>query len=162
MATAEGYVLRALRGTDAAAAAALIRAAFARMSAPVDPPPSALRETEASVAAGIAGGGGAGAEADGLLVGVVLWAEQDGGLYIGRLSVRPDWRGRGVARALMAEAEAEARRRRLPRMLLSTRLALADNRRLFASCGFCETEQHAHPGYAMPTFVDMEKPLGEA
>jgi ribosomal protein S18 acetylase RimI-like enzyme len=153
-----GYALRALRGTDAAAAAALIREAFAQMSAPVDPPPSALRETEATVAAGIAGGGGACAEAAGLLVGVVLWAAQDGGLYIGRLSVRPGWRGRGIARALVAEAEAEARRRRLPRLLLSTRLALADNRRLFASCGFRETGQHAHPGYAVPTFVDMEKP----
>jgi hypothetical protein len=44
-------------------------------------------------------------------------------------------------------------------MLLSTRLALIDNRRLFASCGFREGEQHAHPGYAAPTFVDMEKLL---
>jgi len=152
-------VVRALCAADAAAAAALIRCAFARLSAAVDPPPSALRETEASVAAGIAGGGGAGAEACGVLVGVVLWVETDFSLYVGRLSVRPDWRGRGIARALMAAAEVEARRRGLPRLHLSTRLLLVDNRRLFASCGFREGARHAHPGYAAPTFVDMEKRL---
>jgi len=161
MATGPEYVLRALRAPDAAAAAALIREAFSKLSSVVDPPPSALRETEATVAAGIADGGGACADAAGLLVGVVLWAEKAGGLYIGRLSVSPRWRGRGIARALVAAAEAEARRRRLPRLHLSTRLALTDNRRLFASCGFRETERHAHPGYAVPTFVDMEKELGD-
>ena len=144
---------------DAGEAAALIRAAFAMMSTPVDPPPSALRETGASVAETIAAGGGAGVFCGATLVGAVLWVEKEGGLYVARLSVLPGWRGRGVGRALMAAAEAEARRRRLPRMLLSTRLALADNRRLFAACGFRETAQHAHPGYAAPTFVDMEKRL---
>jgi GNAT superfamily N-acetyltransferase len=161
MATGTEYVLRALRVADAAAAAALIRAAFSRMSAAVDPPPSALRETAASVVAGIAGGGGACVEAGGVLVGVVLWAEKDFSLYIARLSVAPDWRGRGIARTRVAAAEAEARRRGLPRMHLSTRLVLADNRRLFASCGFREGERHAHPGYAAPTFIDMEKVLAE-
>jgi GNAT superfamily N-acetyltransferase len=73
--------------------------------------------------------------------------------------VRPDWRGRGIARALVSAAE--ARRRGLPRMHLSTRLVLVDNRRLFASCGFREGERHAHPGYAAPTFVDMEKVIAE-
>jgi GNAT superfamily N-acetyltransferase len=65
-----------------------------------------------------------------------------------------------VARALVAAAEAEARRRGLPRLLLATRLAFTANRRLFASCGFHETTLHSHPGFSEPTFVDMEKPLG--
>jgi hypothetical protein len=47
----------------------------------------------------------------------------------------------------------------LPRIHLSTRLVLLDNRRLFAACGFVETTCHAHPGYAEPTFVNMEKRL---
>jgi hypothetical protein len=42
---------------------------------------------------------------------------------------------------------------------LSTRLALLDNRRLFAGSGFTETTREAHPGYAEPTFVNLEKRL---
>jgi hypothetical protein len=44
-------------------------------------------------------------------------------------------------------------------VFLSTRLVLADNRRLFAGCGFVEIAQHAHPGYDHPTFVEAEKRL---
>jgi len=153
------FTLRPLKIADALAAAAVIRAAFAALSAAVDPPPSALRETGESVAQTLAAGGGAGAEAASGLAGVVLWEAKDGGLYVGRLSVLPAWRGRGIASALMAAAEAEARRRGLPRLHLATRLALADNRRLFAACGFRETAQRAHSGYSAPTFVEMEKML---
>jgi hypothetical protein len=38
-------------------------------------------------------------------------------------------------------------------------VALTDNRRPFAACGFRETALPAHPGHAAPTYVDMEKPL---
>jgi hypothetical protein len=36
---------------------------------------------------------------------------------------------------------------------------LTGNRRLFAACGFVEIARHAHPGYAAPTWVEMEKRL---
>jgi hypothetical protein len=42
---------------------------------------------------------------------------------------------------------------------LSTRLVLADNRRLFATCGFVELRPETHEGYAAPTSVVMEKRL---
>ena len=156
------YVLRALRASDAEAAAALIRTAFAAQTVVTDPPPSALRETGASVAASLAEGGGIGAWARGSLAGCVIWQVQERGLYLGRVSVDPAWRGRGIAPAMIAALEQEAQARGLPRLLLSTRLVLVDNRRLFARCGFVETAQHAHPGYAHPTFVDMEKPVAPA
>ena len=154
-------VFLALGLADATAAAALIRSAFASQSVATDPPPSALGETADSVAASQAAPdqGGIGAWAGTALAGCVMWQVQARGLYLGRLAVSPAWRRRGLASALVDAAEAEARRRGLPRLLLSTRLVLADNRRLFARCGFVETRQHAHPGHAHPTFVDMEKPL---
>jgi ribosomal protein S18 acetylase RimI-like enzyme len=158
MATA---VIRPLTIDDAAAAASLIRKAFAAQSRATDPPSGALGETTASVAAKLAEGGGAGAQAAGALVGVALWAEQDGALYIGRVSTAPDWRGRGVARALLAEAEAEAQRRGLTRMTLRVRLALDENQRLFSAFGFAPLGQGAHPGYDAPTFLVMEKRLDE-
>ena len=152
--------IRALALTDAAAAAALIREAFAAQSVATDPPSSALRETAASLAAHLAESGGAAIEADGSLVGLVLWAERDGGLYVGRLAVLPSWRGRGAARALIGAAEAEARRLGLPRMHLRVRLALDENRRFFSACGFRAIAEGAHPGYSTPTFAVMEKALG--
>jgi predicted N-acetyltransferase YhbS len=144
---------------DAASVAALIRAAFAAQPVVTDPLPSALRVTEADVVANLLAGGGAVAMVTNVLAGSALWTEQDGGLYLGRLAVAPAWRRRGVARTLVAAAEAAARSAGLPVMRLSTRLVLLDNRRLFATCGFVETTREAHPGYAEPTFVNMEKRL---
>jgi ribosomal protein S18 acetylase RimI-like enzyme len=152
-------VIRPLTAGDAAAAASVIHEAFAAQSRATDPPSGALSETTASVAAKLAEGGGAGAEAAGALVGVALWAEQDGALYIGRVSVAPGWRGRGIGRALLAAGEAEARRRGLARMTLRVRLALKENQRLFAGFGFAPVGQGAHPGYRQPTFLVMEKRL---
>jgi predicted N-acetyltransferase YhbS len=154
------FGLRPIEITDAAEVAALIRRAFASITPPLVPSPSALKETTETVAATISKGGGAVAEAAGGIVGSALWDERDGGLYIGRISVSPDFRRRGVARALVLAGEAEARLREMPRVHLATRLALVSNRQLFASLGFRETTLHAHDGYDHPTWVDMEKPLG--
>jgi predicted N-acetyltransferase YhbS len=153
------FTLRPMAPDDAAAVAALIRAAFAAQSIVTDPPPSALRVTAPDVTAHLQGGGGAVAEVGRALVGSALWVEQDDGLYLARLAVAPAFRGGGIAKGLIAAAEAAARRAGLPVLRLSTRLALEDNLRLFVACGFVETTREAHPGYAEPTFVNMEKRL---
>lgn len=137
--------------------AEVIREAFASLSVDIAPLPSALRETAASVAGQIAEGGGMVAEAGRRIVGAVIWRPEAAGLYVGRLAVPPAWRGRGIARALLAAAEEEARRRDLPGLHLGTRLALEDNRRLFQGQGFVETSRHAHEGFSAPTWVRMEK-----
>jgi GNAT superfamily N-acetyltransferase len=153
------FTVRTILPADAASAAAAVRVAFAAQSVVTDPLPSALRITAADVARHLRTGGGAVVEAGGELTGLVLWVEGEGGLYLARLAVVPAWRGCGIAKALVAAAEAAARAMELPRIRLSTRLALLDNRRLFAACGFVETTREAHPGFAAPTFVNMEKRL---
>jgi GNAT superfamily N-acetyltransferase len=151
--------VRALRGEDAEAAAALIRLAFARQSVATDPPASALRESGAAICATLAapGAGGFAAWDGAAMAGCVVWQVAPPGVYLGRLAVHPDARGRGVAPRLVCAVEQVARGLGLWRVWLSTRLVLADNRRLFARLGFVETQLHAHPGYDRPTFVDMEK-----
>lgn len=152
--------LRRLSAADAEDAAALIRLAFAHQPVATDPPPSALGETATNIAALLQAGGGAGIEDAGRLAALVLWQAKPPGLHLARLAVHPAQRRRGLARALVAAAEAAARADGHAVLWLSTRLVLADNRRLFAACGFTEGARHAHPGYAAPTFVDMAKRLG--
>lgn len=152
--------VRRAAAADAAKLAELVRLAFSTQSLPTDPPSSALRETPATIEAELRAGGGAVAERDGVMVGAVLWREEEGSLYVGRLAVHPKHRRQGIARALMDEAEREARRRSLTRMHLGVRLPLDDNRRLFKACGFEETTLHRHEGFSEPTWVRMERRLG--
>ena len=150
---------RRLTASDAAAAAAVIRIAFAEQGAVTDPPSSALGETAEIVADKLGSGGGAGLEYEGALIGVVLWTPEEDALYLGRLAVSPAWRGRGLAGRLIDAAEAEARRRGLELLRLHARLELPMNRRLFARRGFVEVGVRAHPGYIRPTFAVMEKAM---
>ncbi len=154
-------MIRPIQPADAAAVAALIRAAFGALPEPLDPAPSALRETAASILAHLSQGGGVAVEQAGI-VACVLWSEKDAGLYLGRLAVAPHCRNRGLAAELVQAAEGEARRLGLPRLHLGVRLALPCNRRLFARLGFTETTLHAHDGFARPTWVVAEKWLGLA
>jgi len=153
----QGLTLRLARAADAAVIADLVRLAFSTQSVRTNPPSSALKETPASVTRELQQGGGAVIESDGVMVGAVLWREEEGSLYVGRLAVHPSQRRRGIARLLMAEAEREARRRGLTRLHLGVRLPLEDNRRFFLSCGFEDVEFLSHEGFSEPTWVRMER-----
>ena len=153
------HTIRPAGPADATLVADLVRRAFAAQPRPTNPPSSALRETAATIIAHLERGGGAVLERDRLVVGAVLWEVEDGALYISRVSVDPGYRRQGIARALVDEAEREARRRRLPRMTLGVRLELEENRQLFRSCGFEDLEFRRHESYTEPTWVLMERRL---
>jgi len=156
---ARPHSIRVAGPGDAAVIADLIRRAFAAQPRPTNPPSSALQETAATVTAHLARGGGAVLERGGIVVGAVLWEVEDEALYISRISVGPVCRRQGIARALVGEAEREARRRKLLRMTLGVRLELEENRALFRSCGFEDFEFRRHDGYTEPTWVLMERRL---
>jgi ribosomal protein S18 acetylase RimI-like enzyme len=153
------HSIRAATARDAALIAELVRRAFAAQPRPTNPPSSALKESAATITAHLERGGGAVLERDGVVVGTVLWEEEDGALYVSRVSVDPDSRRQGIARALMDEVEREARRRGFSRMTLGVRLELEENRRLFRSCGFEDAEFRSHEGFTEPTWVLMERRL---
>ncbi len=144
---------------DAEAIVALIQAAFTPLIGRLDPTPGALRETPATIGAELSAHRGLVAEIGGEVVGSALLKHQEDGLYLGRLAVAPAAQGRGVAKALLAEAERLARGLGYAQMILRVRLALPENRRLFSGAGFVETELMAHDGYAEPTFAEMRKGL---
>ena len=76
---------------------ALVHEAFGGLS----PPSGALNETIDDVAARFAAGPVLIAEAGGELIGSVYGAVKEGGLYLTRMAVRPDWQKCGVGRALL-------------------------------------------------------------
>ncbi|WP_395679010.1 GNAT family N-acetyltransferase [Inquilinus sp.] len=158
-----GLTVRPMRGDAAeiAAVVVLIRGAFAEYLDRLDPPPSAVNETAESIAALLGREHGLVAEAGGAAVGCLfLQRRERGDIYVGRVAVAGAHRRGGVGRALMAAAEAEARRLGGRRLTLGVRLALDGNRRFFRSLGFTEGTLHAHPGYDRPTWVEMMKGLG--
>jgi ribosomal protein S18 acetylase RimI-like enzyme len=154
--------LRRLVLPDAAAAAALIRAAFADQGGQSDPPSSALKETAEAVAQKLAEGGGIAAFAAQEMIALVLFTADDDALYLGRLAVAPSARGQGVAARLLDLAEEEARRLGFDKIRLRVRLDLPANRRLFGRHGYREAARLSHPGFDRPTFAVMEKPLAIA
>ena len=137
----------------------LLRRAFAFMEGRIDPP-SSLRRLDAPALARKA------AEErlflawrEGTLAGCAFFAVRPGALYIGKLAVEPALHGQGIGRALMAAAEAEARKRGLAALELQTRVELIENHAAFARMGFSRTGLSAHPGYDRPTTVEMRKEL---
>ena len=151
--------IRRLRPDNAAAVVEVIHAAFRAQEVATDPPPGALKETAESVRALLEAGGGAAVETDGGTVGVILWREAEGGLYFGRMAVLPAFRGQGIARALIAEAEQEARRRGLRRVHCGARLVLEGNHRLFRACGYREFRRPFDAKYGAVVSADLEKHL---
>jgi ribosomal protein S18 acetylase RimI-like enzyme len=158
----DAFSVRAATGDDAATIADLVRLAFSHQPRPTNPPSSALKETAATITDHLARGGGAVLERGEVIVGVVLWNEEDGAFYISRLSVHPELRRQGIARILMEQAEREARYRGFSRMTLGVRLELEENRRFFRSVGFVDASFRCHEGFSEPTWVLMERSLDPA
>jgi GNAT superfamily N-acetyltransferase len=78
--------------------------------------------------------------------------------YIDALATDATLRRRGAARALLAEAERQARVRSLPALALDTTIANEPARTLYASEGFDEVA-YRPPSRALPGFVALVKPL---
>jgi ribosomal protein S18 acetylase RimI-like enzyme len=79
--------------------------------------------------------------------------------YVDALATDPDFRRRGAARALLAEAELEARRRRLPAVALDTTIENAPARALYGREGYDEVA-YQPPARGLAGFVALVKPLG--
>lgn len=137
----------------------LIREAFAEMEGRIDPPSSVLRLTTTAIAAQAASGAVFVAEEDGALVGSLFAESRGEALYLSKLAVRADRRGRGLARALIEVAAAEARSMGLGALEIETRIELTGNHAAFAAMGFIKTGENAHPGYDRPTSIAMRRIL---
>ena len=79
--------------------------------------------------------------------------------YVDALATAPALRRRGAARALLEEAEREARARSLPAVTLDTTMNNEGARALYASAGFDEVAYRAATR-RLPGFVALVRPVG--
>ncbi|MGP9821019.1 GNAT family N-acetyltransferase [Salinarimonas sp. NSM] len=93
----------------------------------------------------------------GALAAVARLVPEPDALLVETIAVRPDLRGTGLGRALLAFAEEEARRRALPRLRLYTNALMAENIALYARHGYRTTHETGEPPMRK---VWMEKKIG--
>jgi GNAT superfamily N-acetyltransferase len=140
----------------------LLRASYAYMATRIDPPSSLLRmaardlETKAREEVLIV------ALAGDRLVGCAFARLRDDCVYVGKVAVDASLRRRGVARRLLAEAEAIARAHARPFVEIETRIELTENQATFAALGFAKVGESAHAGFDRPTSVTMRKAVAHA
>lgn len=95
----------------------------------------------------------------GQLVGCAFAKVKPDCVYVGKVAVKPGRQGQGIGRRLMQAAERFAQATGRPVLELETRIELVENHETFAAFGFVRTAEHAHEGYARPTYITMRKPL---
>ncbi|HNP72808.1 MAG TPA: GNAT family N-acetyltransferase [Kouleothrix sp.] len=144
---------------DIPAIVAITQAAFAEYSDRLDPPSSVRDETAEKVLAKLAEGRAVLALVGGAPAGTVYYSPREGYVYLGRLAVLPERRGQGVGAALIAYVERRAAELGLPLVRLGVRVALPHLRAMYERLGYRVYEERRHPGYAVTTFVMMEKDI---
>ncbi|GAB4376598.1 MAG: GNAT family N-acetyltransferase [Kiloniellaceae bacterium] len=138
---------------------ALLREAFACMEGRIDPPSSLHSFDAAKLAAKAAEEDLILAFADGRLAGCLFAAPRGDALYLGKIAVKPGLQGRGIAKRMVALAEAGARARGFKALELQARIELTENHRAFQALGFVKTGEGRHPGYDRSTDVNFRKAL---
>jgi GNAT superfamily N-acetyltransferase len=138
---------------------ALLAESFAFMEGRIDPPSSLAAMTPDSLRAKAAEETLVTLWEGDALVGCGYLKDTGRSVYLGKLAVRADRRGRGLLRRIVAEADGMARALGRPVLALQTRVELTENHAAFAALGFREVGRTAHAGYDRPTSVTMERPV---
>lgn len=155
------FWLRRANIDDAPALVTTIRQAYEEYRDLLDPPSGAFKESAAKIRdllvhehAVIAGLGER-------IAGCVFYRPDGPDLYFHRLAVLPAFRRLAIGRALVSYVEARAREMGSTQVRLGVRLALPANLALYTSLGYTVEGQASHPGYTVPTYARMVKPVAE-
>jgi pyrrolidone-carboxylate peptidase/GNAT superfamily N-acetyltransferase len=138
----------------------LLRRSFAAMEGRIDPPSSLQALSAADLAAKARG------EqlllvrdATGAPLACAFLAIDPGDAWLSKIAVEPSQQGRGLAWALLAEAERAAAAAGCAALALQTRVELLENHRIFEALGFRRVGETSHPGYDRTTSLTFSKPL---
>jgi GNAT superfamily N-acetyltransferase len=134
---------------DAPAVHRLMLAAYAEYRDTLVPASGAFDETVEDVRQAIIEGGAVIVRVDGEPVasGRFEFGPDRAFIEVGRLSVLPAWRRRGIASGMLTWFEARAAALGVPAVVLGVRLALPNNIALYERAGYAVYDYEDRPGY---------------
>ena len=97
------------------------------------------------------------AESHGTIVGVIVLTVNDEGFLIDNVAVHPSHRGKGLGKALLEFAEAEARHAGFDSIYLYTHEKMTENLALYSRIGYVEYDRRSQGDFSL---VYMRKQLG--
>lgn len=139
------YSFRRARPADAPAVATLVHAAYQHYVARIGITPGpmtddydqVIRDYQVTVA-----------EQDATMAGVLVLRITEEGFLIDNVAVHPSHRGRGLGRALLDLAEAEARRAGFGSVYLYTHEKMTENLALYSKLGYIEYDRRHEKGFS--------------
>jgi ribosomal protein S18 acetylase RimI-like enzyme len=123
----------------------IMRAAFAEYIGVLNPPSGANLETLEDVQKAIAAGGATLAWDGDQAVGSARFRVELDYLYVGRLGVLPEHRGKGIGVKLMGYMESLVTEKGLGSIRLSVRMSLPGNLTFYEKLGYSILEVNDHP-----------------
>jgi len=148
------YSFRCAIGADAPKVAALVNAAYGHYAERIGILPRPMTDDYAEV---IANQHVTVAESHGTMVGVIVLNVEDEGFLVDNVAVDPCYRGKGLGRALLEFAEAEARRAGFDSIYLYTHEKMTENLALYSRIGYVEYDRRSQGDFSL---VYMRKHLG--
>ena len=148
------YSFRPATGADVPKVAALVNDAYGHYIERVGILPRPMTDDYAEV---IANRLVTIAEHHGAIVGVIVLTVDDEGFLIDNVAVDPSHRGRGLGRALLEFAEAEARRAGFDSIYLYTHEKMTENLAIYSRIGYVEYNRRSLGEFSL---VYMRKHLG--
>ncbi len=137
-------MIRFARADEADAVRDVVHAAYQHYIARIGKPPGPMLDDYAQR---IADGQVWVLEKTGSIAGILVLEESPTSLLLDNIAARPEYQGQGVGRALMAFAEAEARRRGFRAIDLYTHVLMTENIALYSRIGYVETRRMTEKGY---------------
>ncbi len=149
------YSFRSAIGTDVPKVAALVSAAYGQYVERIGILPRPMTDDYTEV---IANRQVTLAESHGKIVGViVLTVDDEEGFLIDNVAVDPSHRGKGLGKALLEFAEAEALRAGFDSIYLYTHEKMTENLALYSRIGYVEYDRRSQVDFSL---VFMRKHLG--
>jgi ribosomal protein S18 acetylase RimI-like enzyme len=146
-------MIRPARADEADAVRDVVHEAYRHYIARIGKPPGPMLDDYAQR---IADGQTWVLEDAGGIAGILVLEETAEGLLLDNIAVAPEQQGKGVGRALLEFAEAEARRREFTAIYLYTHELMTENLSLYSRIGYVETYRITEKGFDR---VYMRKPL---